>query len=379
MKIGKLPEDDLMPRRLPLYCIEEVDRHGNVRTYFRRNGKRVRIRHLPYTPEFMKIYQELIGGTYKSPENNRYKKSTPNTWRWLCEQYYDYEEFKSLDASTQQARRLILEQICHEPVKEGKDKLFADLPLCSMNLNHLEVLRDRKRHVPFAANNRIKSLRRVLHFGFKKKHIAINFSRDLERIKKTTEGHKPWPIEWVRQFEKRHPEGSQARRTLAIFLNTGVRVSDAVRIGRQNEKKVINRETRQLEKWLKFTSFKNRNNNPMTVEIPILPSLQKELDLAPEGHMLYLETAWGKPYKVKGFSNKFKRWCKQAELPSNATCHGLRKTAAESCAERGATENQMMAIFGWTKSETAQIYLRKARRHKMAGAAMHLIELEDES
>ena len=29
-----------MPRRLPPGCIEDVDRHGNIRVYYRAKGKR---------------------------------------------------------------------------------------------------------------------------------------------------------------------------------------------------------------------------------------------------------------------------------------------------------------------------------------------------
>lgn len=374
-----LSEENLMPRRLPLYCSEDTDRHGNVRIYYRRNGRKIRIRGLPLTEEFMNQYNKLIAGNYIPPANEAmYKKIIPNSWAWLCEEYFKSDDFKELEKSTRKARKSILEQTYKEPIKEGSDKVFEDLPINNINLVHLEVLRDRKRLVPFAANNRVKSIRRVLIFAFRKKLINKNIHRDLERIRKTTEGHKPWSLEWVKLYEDRHPTGSEARRALAIFLNTGVRVSDAVRIGRQHEKKVINKETGQVERWIKFTSFKNRNKSPMVVEIPILSILQKEIDSVPDGQMLYLESMWGKPYSIKGFSNKFKRWCKQAGLPDKATRHGVRKTAAESCAERGATENQMMAIFGWTKSETAQLYLRKARRRKMAGAAMHLIELEGE-
>jgi hypothetical protein len=43
------------------YLSEDPDRHGNVRCYVRMPGKRkVRIRALPGTPEFMEEYQAAI-------------------------------------------------------------------------------------------------------------------------------------------------------------------------------------------------------------------------------------------------------------------------------------------------------------------------------
>ena len=47
------------------YVSEDVDRHGNVRCYVRVPGKRkVRIRALPGTPEFMDEYQAAIAEVF---------------------------------------------------------------------------------------------------------------------------------------------------------------------------------------------------------------------------------------------------------------------------------------------------------------------------
>jgi hypothetical protein len=46
-----------MPHRLPPGCIEDRDRHGNFRVYYRRKGyPKVRIHGTPWTPEFMAQY-----------------------------------------------------------------------------------------------------------------------------------------------------------------------------------------------------------------------------------------------------------------------------------------------------------------------------------
>jgi len=42
-------------------------------------------------------------------------------------------------------------------------------------------------------------------------------------------------------------------------------------------------------------------------------------------------------------------------------------------AENGATEHQLMAIFGWRTSKEAERYTKAARRKKMAGDAMPLL------
>jgi len=71
-----------MPRRLPPGCIEDRDRHGNIRIYYRKGEA---------TP-------------------TKAKGIASGTWRWLCTRYFaECAEYKRLDARTQHVRRQILE------------------------------------------------------------------------------------------------------------------------------------------------------------------------------------------------------------------------------------------------------------------------------
>jgi hypothetical protein len=46
-----------MPHRLPSGCVEDRDRHGNIRIYYRAKGRpKARLRGAPWTPEFMAEY-----------------------------------------------------------------------------------------------------------------------------------------------------------------------------------------------------------------------------------------------------------------------------------------------------------------------------------
>src|SRR5689334_14477076 len=131
-----------MPRRLPPGCIEDRDRHGNIRIYFRAKGHaKVRIRGTPWTPEFMASYELAKGG----PAPAQRKGITPGTWRWLCVRYFaECTDYLRLDARTKRVRRGILEATFEEPITPGSAKFFCDLPLSRMTANEIEVLRDRK-------------------------------------------------------------------------------------------------------------------------------------------------------------------------------------------------------------------------------------------
>jgi hypothetical protein len=52
----------------------------------------------------------------------------------------------------------------------------------------------------------------------------------------------------------------------------------------------------------------------------------------------------------------------------------LRKLGAQRCAEAGATEHQLMALFGWTTPEQAALYTRKANRARLEASAAPLLE-----
>ena len=69
-----------------------------------------------------------------------------------------------------------------------------------------------------------------------------------------------------------------------------------------------------------------------------------------------------------------------APASSSCTAHGIRKAAARRLAEAGATVNQLMAIFGWTRPDMAIKYTREANKKLMAaGAIGGLVRSETEN
>ncbi|MEX0745640.1 MAG: tyrosine-type recombinase/integrase [Phycisphaeraceae bacterium] len=147
-----------------------------------------------------------------------------------------------------------------------------------------------------------------------------------------------------------------------MLLYSGARRSDVVQLGRQHVR----------DSWFRFRQHKNRNRNPMTIDIPVLPELQRVIEASPTGDMTFLITEYGRPFSIAGFGNKMREWCNQAGLP-HCSAHGLRKAGAALAAENGATEHQLMAIFGWRTIQEAERYTKAARRKKMAGDAMPLL------
>lgn len=365
------------------YVYEDLDRHGNVRIYFWRGKghRKVRIRENPGTKLFRDAYDAASElDTLIKPQTAEEAAGLaphatltlpkPGTYRWLCTRYMaECAEYLQCDPLTRRTRQQILEATFDEPTAPGATSTFADVPLDQMSLQALYVLRDRKLDLPGAANNRVKALRQVYKWAVAPnvQIVRINPARDVQLFKpKTNEGFHTWTIEEVRAFAKKHPLGTKAHLALGLLLFTGVRRSDVVLLGRQMLR----------EGWLHFTEKKNGKRQPKARQLPVLPALQHIINHSPAGNMTFLVTEYDRPFTGNGFGNKMRDWCDEAGLPQ-CSAHGLRKAGATIAADNGATEHQLMAIFGWESPKQAALYTRKANRRKLAGAGMAYIDLGD--
>jgi integrase len=346
------------------FVVEELDRHGNVRIYFRRQGKggyRVRLRTTPGTEEFLAEYRQAAQGKPSRTSKDGRPPTAPGSLRFLIEGYYVSNAYLRLDPSTRAARRGILDGLCLD--RFGKEPMHGEKPYARMDAGHVVRIRDQIADRPEAANGRVKALRQVFKWAISAKRAARNPARDVEYLKaKNPDGFHTWTTTEVDQYRARHPRGTKASVALALLLFVGTRRSDTVRLGRQMER----------DGWLRFTEHKGRNDKPKHREVPLLPELREELDAFPSDHLVYLVTEFGKPFTANGFGNWFRKRCNEAGLP-HCSAHGLRKAGATIAAENGATEHQLMAMYGWESPKQAALYTRKANRKRLAGEAMHLI------
>ena len=165
-----------------------------------------------------------------------------------------------------------------------------------------------------------------------------------------------WTQEEIAKFEERHPIGSKARLALALLMFTGVRRSDVVKFG----SKLVKDEA------LTFMPEKTSKSTAKVLNLPVLPNLRQVIDASPTGSEAYLETERGIPFTANGFGNWFRDRCDEAGL-KHCSAHGLRKAGADIAAENGATEAQMMAIFGWSTAAMAAHYHKKASSEEAGG------------
>lgn len=334
------------------YVIEDTDRHGNVRLYYRRHGRKVRLRGPTGSPEFLTDYRRAAAGP-KEPKSTTKPvgRVKPDTFHWLCTQYYKSSMWAGLDPKTQKTRRAILERFS---LHNGN----GDKPFRMMLARHIRKRRDEMMATPEAANSMVKVLRQLFRFAVTYDLADTNPAKDVELLKSNPDGYHPWTLAEIEKFEETHPEGSTARLALALALYTGQRRSDLVLFGKQHVQKG----------WLVFTQQKGKGRNPVRLEIPIVPELERIIEASTTGDLAFFVNAYGRPFTNAGFGNRFRKWCDDSGL-KHCSVHGLRKAAAARLAELGCTEFEIMAITGHQTSKEVTRYTKAASQKVRAQAA----------
>jgi integrase/recombinase XerD len=331
------------------YVVEDVDRHGNVRLYFRRKGQsKIRLSGIPGSDEFMAEYRAAIFKVDK--ERRRHIAAVKGSFGHICLEYYRSATFKALDTSTQSWRRRALDLICQQ---------HGMKPIARMQAKHVRMLRDELSQLPGAARNRLKALRALFRWAIEADEATHDPTRDIKAMPYASTGHHTWTLEEVQSFESCYPIGSKARLAMSLMLYTTCRREDAVRLGPQHMRKGR----------VQYRQAKNEHRNPIDIDIPLHPDLADIIAATPSRHLTFLVTEYGRPFTAAGFGNRFRDWCNKANLP-HCSAHGLRKATAAKLAERGATAHEIMAITGHQSLEEVERYTRAARRSQLADSGM---------
>jgi integrase len=339
------------------YLIADRDRHGVVRHYVRRHGRKIRLRERPGTQGFAQAYADALQAldSGSNPDRHIIKGAPMGTLGWLAASYFASTEFRQLDPKSQATRRGVIEDCLREPRKPGASDLMRDCPVNILAAVHVKMLRDRKAAMPGAANNRRKYLSSMFGWAVENGLMRLNPARDVRKVRYASDGFHTWAVEEVRQFESRHPIGTKARLAIALLLYLGVRRGDVVTLGRQHVK----------DGWLRMVPAKTSYKRKTVSEKPILPVLSDIIARSPTGDLTFLVTDFGKPFTRAGFGNWFRNRCDEAALP-HCTAHGLRKAGATIAADEGASDRELMALYDWTSAAQANVYTAAVNRKRLA-------------
>lgn len=318
------------------------DRHGKMRHYFRRGGLRKILPGSPGSPEFLKAY-DLAKNGQTTPASQKQAKA--GTLEVLVREFYKSGEFRTgLKASTQREYRYRLEWLRRE---------HGDKPIALLRRRHVKAIRDEKCETPGEANTLLRVFRRLLSFAVEQEYREDNPAL---RIKLFKGGEfRDWSDEELAKFEAKHEPGTMARLAYALLLYTGQRRQDGAAM----------LETDALGDRIKVVQEKTNEK----IDIPAHEALRAELALRKRNYMM-LVTDKGKPFTSESLGQFLAAAIDDAELPDDCVVHGLRKTAARKMAEAGCSEDEIMAVTGHRSAQMVRLYVRGARRKKMADNAV---------
>ena len=340
---------ELMPRPRPPHIMKETTRHGAVAWYFRKGkGKRVRLKGEYGSPEFWTSYNAALSGAPSTPR----RVAGAHTLEWALNLYRRSSAWAGLSNATRRQRENIFKRIIATAGNE---------PLAAITRKTIIAGRERRAATPHAANVYLKAMRSFYAWACGDGALVTdNPTTGVTLLKGENDdiGFHTWTEEEVERFEERWPVGTRERLAFDLLLYTGLRRGDAVRVGRQHVRDGV----------ICIKAEKTGED----LFLPILAPLAASIAAAPTGDLAFIVGADGKPFVKESFGNWFRDVCRAAKCPGSA--HGLRKAGAVRAAEAGASNRELMALYGWTTGKQADVYTRAAdRRHLARSAAERLV------
>lgn len=342
-----------MPRPRPLYLQSEQTRHGTRVWYFRRGkGPRIRIAGDYGSAEFQAAYQAALNGE-ELPKPSR---AASGSLSWLITRYQDSSDWAKLSPATRRQR---------ENIFRGVRETAGETRYAAVTRKHIVAGRDRRKATPAMARHFVEAMRGLFRWAVDADHVAEDPTRDVKVSKPKTEGHHTWTDEECDRFEARWPIGTRERLAFDILLFTGFRRGDAAAFGRQHVRNGV------------ITIRTQKSGGEVVVILPLLEPLRESIAATKTGDLAFVATADGRPMSKEGFGNWFAEACIAAGVPGRA--HGLRKAGATRAANRGASEAQLDALFGWRGRGMAALYTRQANRERLAKEAAGFLLPEPKS
>lgn len=339
--------------RLP-YVQEYVDRHGKVRRYLRRTGcRRVALKGLPGSPEFMASYQSGIASK-PAPKPAR---DAPGSLHALIVDYFRSAAFANLKASTQKTYRIALEPVLEE---------HGHRPAAGLDSHRAQrIIEDIGATKPGLANLTRAVLHRICKLAVKRGVLASNpFAGSDSYIGGT---HHTWTDDELAAYEAKWALGTRERLAYALLLYTDQRGCDVVKMRRSD---ITKAGTIRLEQQ------KARKGTVKAMELPLHPALTRAIKACEAKGLHLIGDAAGRPISRNSLTNLIKRAAKDAGLPPRCKAHGLRKATLRRLAERGATSKELQAVGGHATLKEVERYTEAADQVRLARTAME--RLEDE-
>lgn len=334
-----------MPRKLPLHVSREKTRHDKWVYYFRiGKGKRIRLPNYG-TPEFKPAYQAALSGT---PAPVAKQPAEIKSLKWLVDRHMESARWAGLSVATRKQQSLFFQQA----IEKSKNVDYRSITRAT-----IEKAMTKRKDTPFLANNFLKAMRSLFGWAVKNTLLEVDPTVGVERIKAKSDGFPAWDDADVVLFCNTYPIGTKPRLAFELILQTGLRRSDICRAGRQHMNGNI------------LTIRTAKTGAVVTSEFPA--QLLSIIDQTKTGDMAFIVGDRGHPFTVESFGNWFGECCREAGV--NKSAHGIRKLSATLAANGGISAHDLMAQFGWTTAQQAEVYTKGADRKRGGVRASRVI------
>ncbi|WP_028748509.1 tyrosine-type recombinase/integrase [Rhizobium mesoamericanum] len=321
------------------------DRHGKQRIYYREPGKPQQALPGPlFSEEFWTAYHKAKAAEPVSAG----KPPAAGSMGAAIQGYYKSAEFAQLADSSKQVYRRILDAFA---------KVHGHAPIAGIQTKHINGLIDQKADTPAAANILRKRLSSVFEYAKSVGTIQVNPAKEAKRIKTKSKGYRSWTEADINAYRTKWKEGTPERIAMEVLLHTGLRRSDAVRLGWNH---IVDDA---------FVISTRKSQEIVELHIPLHIDLAFIFDL-PQGRETFISTIYGRARSEKSFTNWIRDAAKEAGLPSNSSPHGLRKAACRRLAESGCTALEIMSITGHRDIKEIERYTKAANLKLLSRTAM---------
>ena len=352
--------------KLPKYVNGFFDqRLGRARYILRVPGqKTVTLPGLLWSPQMMATIEAALAGQplpMPGAVAIGASRTLPGTLNEAIVKFYDSSTFTQLGRAHQMRHRQVLEKF--RQVKTADNVTRGERALHTLTYDRLSKMLA-EIESPNGQRHLLNGLRALLKFAKATQLIAIDPCDGLKAKRRPkTGGFKVWEEEDIAKYRAHHALGTMPRLALEIMLNTGLRRSDAHRLGRQHVRDGV----------LTITPQKTSTVTGVTVVMPMHPDLVEAIASMPPvtvqpTPLTYLLTSHGKAFTVAGFGKWFGEQCKAAGCDVRA--HGLRKAICRRLVRVGMTPHQIAAITGHTDLREIELYAREFDREQAARQAM---------
>jgi integrase len=331
------------------YVQKFKDRHGKIRTYYRRSGLRQRIDGKPGSAEWLSDYMRI----HKSFETAPRAVPDHESFRYAVSDYLSTQRYLSLAPNTRANYRSMLDELSNA---------LGDQRLSDFSRGDIIKIRDK---IAQRSNARAELAVKTMKMVFERACDVDTIDRNPAKGVRKPDGykstpHRSWTDDELALFRER--ARPHVRRAMLVLLYTGLRCSDALQLKRG----AIDNGA------IAITTQKAKTD----VVIPLHSELKEELATPLPVESIYLICgARGKALGRHALLAMFRREFDALGVPRNQqpTTHGLRKNAVSALVEAGCSPREIQAVTGQSLP-IIEHYAREYDRKQLAASAIHKLE-----